>query len=45
MFIFYHTLTKPGDPPGLVEITKQGRVVGGSVGWTVTPTTGGSDIA
>ena len=45
MFIFYHTLTKPGDQPGLVEIAKQGRVVGGSVGCTVTPTTGGSDIA
>jgi hypothetical protein len=36
---------QPGDQPGLVEITKQGRVVGGSVGWTVTPTSGGSDVA
>ena len=35
----------PGDRPGLVQIVKQGRVVGGTVRWTVTPTTGGSDIA
>ena len=35
----------PGDQPGAVEISKQGRVVGGTVGWTVTPTAIGSDVA
>jgi len=35
MFNFYHTLAKPRDQPGLVEIVKQGRVVGGTVRWTV----------
>jgi len=35
----------PGDQPGLVEITKLGRVVGGTVRWAVTPTSSGSDIA
>ncbi len=34
----------PGDLPGVVQITKRGRVVGGTVGWTVTPTTTGSDV-
>ena len=33
-----------GHQPGLVEISKRGRVVGGTVGWTVTPTAGGSDV-
>jgi len=33
-----------GDQPGVVEIVKQGRVVGGVVRWTVTPTTTGSDV-
>ena len=35
---------QPGDLPGVVEITKHGRVVGGTVGWTVTPRTVGSDV-
>ncbi len=34
----------PGDQQGVVEMAKQGRVVGGSVRWTVTPTSEGSDI-
>lgn len=33
-----------GDQPGSVRITKQGRVVGGTVGWTVTPDAGGSEV-
>ncbi len=33
-----------GDRPGLVGITKHGRVVGGTVGWTVAPTATGSAI-
>jgi hypothetical protein len=35
---------RPGDLPGAVEITKRGRAVGGTVGWTVTPTATGSDV-
>lgn len=35
---------QPGALPGVVEITKQGRVVGGTVGWTVTPTPAGCDV-
>lgn len=33
-----------GALPGLVEIAKHGRVVGGRVRWTVTPTTVGSEV-
>lgn len=33
-----------GALPGLVEIAKTGRVVGGRVRWTVTPTDGGSVV-
>ena len=33
-----------GDQPGVVAITKQGRVVGGTVGWTVAGTAGGSEV-
>ncbi|HET7724750.1 MAG TPA: hypothetical protein VFK68_08930 [Propionibacteriaceae bacterium] len=35
---------QPGDVPGLVEVSKHGRVLGGSVRWTVAPVTGGSRI-
>ncbi len=35
---------EPGDTPGLVAITKHGRLVGGTVGWTVSPTATGSDV-
>jgi len=35
---------QPDDEPGLVEITKQGRVVGGTARWTVTPAATGSDV-
>ena len=37
---------RPGDMPGVVHIAKQGRVIGGTVGWTVspTPTATGSDV-
>lgn len=34
----------PGVLPGLVEVAKQGRVVGGWVRWTVTPTATGSEV-
>ncbi len=34
----------PGDMPGVVQIAKQGRVIGGTVGWTVSPTATGSDV-
>ena len=33
-----------GALPGLVEIVKQGRVIGGRVRWTVTPTATGSEV-
>ena len=33
-----------GHQPGLVEIVKRGRVVGGTVGWTVTQSPTGSDV-
>lgn len=33
-----------GALPGLVEVAKQGRVVGGRVRWTVTPTAAGSEV-
>ncbi|HEY3337272.1 MAG TPA: hypothetical protein VGK18_02110 [Propionicimonas sp.] len=33
-----------GDLPGVVEVAKQGRVIGGRVRWTVTPTQAGSDV-
>jgi hypothetical protein len=35
---------QPGDEPGAVAISKHGRDVGGTVGWTVTPTATGSDV-
>ncbi len=35
---------QPGDEPGLVAISKHGRVVGGTVGWSVTPTAAGSAV-
>ena len=35
---------QPGEVPGRVTITKHGRVVGGTVGWEVAPTTTGSAI-
>lgn len=34
----------PGDAPGVVEVAKQGRVIGGRVRWTVTPTATGARI-
>lgn len=33
-----------GELPGVVEVSKHGRVLGGTVHWTVTPTPGGSEI-
>jgi hypothetical protein len=33
-----------GDQPGVVAISKDGRVIGGTVGWTVTPGATGSDV-
>ena len=33
-----------GALPGLVEVAKQGRVVGGRIRWTVTPTAVGSEV-
>ena len=35
---------QPGDRPGLIAITKHGRVVGGTVTWTVAPGTVGSRV-
>ena len=35
---------QPGDRPGLVAITKHGRVVGGTVRWTVAPSNDGSRV-
>jgi hypothetical protein len=35
---------QPRDQPGLVEIVKMGRVAGGTVRWTVTPSTVGSEV-
>lgn len=35
---------KPGDLPGVVEVAKLGRVIGGRVRWTVTPTATGADV-
>ena len=34
----------PGDQPGVVEVVKTGRVVGGRVRWTVTPSASGADV-
>lgn len=34
----------PGDLPGVVEVAKLGRVIGGRVRWTVTPTAAGADV-
>ena len=34
----------PGDPGGIVEVTKQGRVIQGWVRWTVTPAATGSVV-
>ena len=34
----------PDDLPGLVEVVKRGRVIGGRVRWTVSPTRGGSRV-
>ena len=33
-----------GDQPGVVAISKHGRVIGGTVGWTVTPSDTGSEV-
>jgi hypothetical protein len=35
---------RPGDVPGLVEVSKHGHVLGGSVRWTVTPLMSGSRV-
>lgn len=35
---------QPGDLPGVVEVAKLGRVIGGTVRWTVTPTAAGADV-
>jgi hypothetical protein len=35
---------RPGDLPGLVEVRKTGRVVAGTVRWTVTPAPGGAVV-
>ena len=35
---------QPGDLPGVVEVAKLGRVIGGRVRWTVTPTTAGTEV-
>ncbi len=35
---------QPGDVPGLVEVSKHGRILGGSVRWTVTPLATGSRV-
>jgi hypothetical protein len=34
----------PGDLPGVVEVAKLGRVIGGRVRWTVTPTAAGTEV-
>lgn len=33
-----------GDLPGVVEVAKRGRVIGGTVRWTVTPTAAGTEV-
>lgn len=33
-----------GDQPGLVQITKHGRIISGTVSWTVAPTDTGSEV-
>lgn len=35
---------QPGDEPGRVRISKHGRVVGGTVSWTVAPAATGSTV-
>lgn len=35
----------PGDLPGVVEVAKHGRVIGGRVRWTVAPTATGTEVA
>ncbi len=35
---------QPGDLAGSVVVAKQGRVIGGRVRWTVTPTEDGSEV-
>jgi hypothetical protein len=35
---------RAGDQPGVVEIVKTGRLIGGRVGWTVTPSASGADV-
>ena len=35
---------RPDDLPGLVEVTKHGRVISGRVRWTVTPAAAGSQV-
>ncbi|MGB7963095.1 MAG: hypothetical protein WCF12_09100 [Propionicimonas sp.] len=34
----------PGDQPGVVEVVKSGRVIGGRVRWTVTPSASGAEV-
>jgi hypothetical protein len=35
---------RPDDLPGVVEVAKQGRVIGGRVRWTVTPAPDGAVV-
>jgi hypothetical protein len=35
---------QPGDEPGVVAVTKHGRVISGTVSWTVTAASIGSDV-
>lgn len=35
---------QPGYLPGVVEVAKRGRVIGGTVRWTVSPTATGSEV-
>ncbi|MGV8909658.1 MAG: hypothetical protein ACOH1Y_11810 [Propionicimonas sp.] len=35
---------QPGDLPGVVEVAKLGRVIGGTVRWTVAPTAAGTEV-
>lgn len=39
-----HLVPPTPNQPGEVQIVKTGKVVGGTVNWTITPTSSGSDI-
>ena len=39
-----YQLDKLGDLPGIVEVAKRGRVIGGTVRWTVAPTRGATEV-